>query len=157
MRSRETEPSTNKSRLGSERPSEIFASELREVSKGEVCLMDAGQLQRGCEKLIEELPEFEAADELMISASRHAVGSNVWIAATPEERTEFKREIYRALKAMVGVKLSEDSLMREDLEELKKAIAILESDNIYGYVEEYPGLGIMLGDAVSHIKKAMQK
>jgi len=84
------------------------------------------QLQRGVEKLIEELSDYDFADDLLISAARHAVGTVQWIDDI-DEREEYKRDIYRALKTLGGVKLSEDKLMREDLEELAKATSHLKT------------------------------
>jgi len=83
------------------------------------------QIQRGLEKLVEALPEYSQADDLLIEAARAAVGPKQWIEDI-DGREELKRDIYRALKLLGNVKLPDDAMIREDLEEIEKALIILQ-------------------------------
>ena len=85
--------------------------------------MNKQQLERGCRTIIEKLPEQEFADDLMIEAVRSAVTPEEWINRTPEERTELKRELYRALKAAFDVVDIDDHLTAEDFELLDEVIS----------------------------------
>ena len=104
------------------------------------------QIKRGVEKLIEALPEYDLADDLLIEAARHVIGTEQWINDI-EGREEVKRDIYRGLKTLGGVKLEEDKLTREDLEELGSALICLTDPVTESDIES----------AISHIRKAMKQ
>jgi len=103
------------------------------------------QIQRGVEKLIEDLPDYSFADDLLIAAARRAVGTNQWIDDI-DGREDYKRDIYRALKVLGGVKIQEDKLTREDLADLNDALEWLNS------VPRHPDIE----KAIQKIKKAMK-
>ena len=88
--------------------------------------MTKEELVRGCMTVIEKLPEFDCADDLIIEGVRAALPIKTWIEAAPEGREDFKREMYRALKAGFSVKDVDDHLMREDLKTLKEIIERME-------------------------------
>ena len=104
------------------------------------------QIQRGVEKLIEALPEYEMSEDLLIEAAHHAIGTKQWIEDI-EGREEVKRDIYRALKVLGNVKLPDDKLTREDLEELGSALICLTDPVTESDIES----------AISHIRKAMKQ
>ena len=89
--------------------------------------MTKEELIRGCMTVIEQLPEYDDADDLMIDGVRSAISIEEWVKGTPEKREEYKRELYRALKAGFQVHDIDDHLTREDLELLDRSILILEN------------------------------
>ena len=98
--------------------------------------MTKEELVRGCMTVIEKLPEFDCADDVMIEGVRAALPIKTWIEASPEGKEEYKRELYRALKAGFQVKDVDDHLVREDLELLDASIAILENPEEYDAIED---------------------
>ena len=89
--------------------------------------MTKEELVRGCMTVIEKLPEYDTADDLMISGVRAAIPIKTWIESSPEGRVELTRELYRALKAGFQVKDVDDHLTREDLEILDECIERMET------------------------------
>ncbi|KKN65785.1 hypothetical protein LCGC14_0478300 [marine sediment metagenome] len=98
--------------------------------------MTKEELVRGCMTVIEKLPEYDTADDLMISGVRAAISTKLWIESSPEGREEFKRELYRALKAGFAVKDVDDHLTREDLEILDECIERMESWDWFRSLDE---------------------
>lgn len=118
--------------------------------------MDAKQIRKGLQKLVSDLPEYELSDDLLIAAVRDAVDPVVWINATPDERTDMKRDLYRALRDMVDVEDISDRLIREDLEDLDRAITALE--DVVGKQRNtstvIPWVMGQISTALDYIKKA---
>lgn len=113
------------------------------------------QLKSAVSNLIEELPEYSTSEDLMQAAVRYAVSPVTWIHATPEERVEMKREVYRALKQMADVKDIDNHLTREDLDFLKLALERLDQAISMFWQEDSPISTIE--EAKEYIKKAMEK
>ena len=89
--------------------------------------MTKEELIRGCMTIIEKLPEYDDADDLMIDGVRAAISIEEWIRGNPDEREKCKQELYRALKAGFQVENIDDHLTREDLALLDKCIETMES------------------------------
>ena len=116
------------------------------------------ELIRGCEKIIEEFSEYESSDEIMTNAVRHAIGAESWLELTEEEKTEHKRELFRAFKAGFNVKFIDDHLTKDDILMLKKAYGKFEELVKAGITEKLQGQqSILFGEIICIIEEILEK
>ena len=119
--------------------------------------MTKEEIFRGCETIIQKLPEYDSSDDLMIEGVRAAVSVKEWIDASPEAREDLKRELYRAFKAVFQVTDIDDHLTREDLKHLEKAVELL-----LGIIGPHPDTSVIpwimsqVQEALGHIERARE-
>ncbi len=122
--------------------------------------MEKEQLIRGCEKIIDRLAEEEDITErIMIPAVRYALGAEAWIAMSDDARMKAMRDLFRAFKSAFNVKLIDDNMTREDLQDVKN-IGTHIRDAFAALISEYPDVTRAkdeLHNAAVHVDKILKE
>ena len=119
--------------------------------------MNNNELKRGCHLLLEHLPKYDFADQLLkdVLKQLHMEDGIDWEGKGEESQTEDKRDLYRALKNGFEFKDRDDRFTREDIEELKLALKDLKS--ISDKCAMGSNIHTLVWKAIGHIQTALPK
>lgn len=117
--------------------------------------MTRDELIRSAQQVIEALPEYSIAEDILDTAITRTMGTSFITSLPLEEVDETRRAVYRTLKQAFDVTLVDDHATREDLDNLRHAVKLLDQARI-GYLNKDLDADTWMNRGISYIEQVLE-